>query len=59
MREVYCGYADLETVSTLTNMECPYCKEAHAEYDMDSCGKTYKVTCESCGKEFKMHFDVD
>lgn len=64
MKRIYRTYKDTEVVQLATNIKCPYCGEEWLEYDMDSCGETYVLTCrneydEGCGKEFEMHFDAD
>ncbi|WGX77391.1 hypothetical protein QJS64_19175 (plasmid) [Paraclostridium bifermentans] len=64
MKTIYRTYEDTEIVQLATNIKCPYCEREWQEYDMDSCGATYILTCgneydEGCGKKFEMHFDVD
>ena len=58
VKEIYRGYADIETIATATQVKCPYCGEEWLEEDSDECGKTYTIECEECGEEFKMHFDA-
>ena len=58
MKTIYRTYADTEATRLSTKIECPYCGDDWMEEDMDDCGKTYKLECEKCGKEFEMYFDA-
>lgn len=58
MKQIYRGYADVETIATATMVRCPYCGKEWLEEDTNECGTTYVLECESCGEKFKMNFDA-